>query len=496
LKFNPGRYRPATQRSSSVALRLASLSSVSWVTVEKVAQQALWLILFSILAPILGPGPYGVFSIVMVFIGFCELVLTDGMVEVLVTLVDLEQPHVATTNLLAGLAAAGLGLLLCGLAPAVGALFQNDDIRRLMWALAPLPLLSFLSAAPIAMLRREMQFRRLALRSIASLGLGGAAGIGLAFAGGGVWALALQVVVQRVGEVGIAWASVPLRFRLGWSRPHFAEIRPIAVNVFSARVMMCASAQAPRLVLGYVLGPVQVGLFTLAGRFLDMVMFTMVFPRISVARIELRTLPSGSREFTQLFTVMVRDVALVSAPLLLGAAAVMPELYRIWLDPRWLPGVASAQLLLLSGLPLALVFCFDAAFLAARLPAIFSRTSTMQAATTVATVLVVSPFGLDATCFALLLRSWAILPIYVAFIRDKCKVKAMTYLLLPLRLLFGAALMAVALYLPWLHPEGVDDKLVFVGSILVGALCYGSFCYGFARQELRAFLAEYVSHRP
>jgi O-antigen/teichoic acid export membrane protein len=161
-----------------VALRLASLSSVSWVTVEKVAQQALWLILFSILAPILGPGPYGVFSIVMVFIGFCELVLTDGMVEVLVTLVDLEQPHVATTNLLAGLAAAGLGLLLCGLAPAVGALFQNDDIRRLMWALAPLPLLSFLSAAPIAMLRREMQFRRLALRSIASLALGGAAGIG------------------------------------------------------------------------------------------------------------------------------------------------------------------------------------------------------------------------------------------------------------------------------------------------------------------------------
>ena len=79
-----------TQRFSFVALRLGSLSSVSWVTVEKVAQQVLWLVLFSILAPILGPGPYGVFSIVMVFIGFCELVLGDGMVEVLVTLVEFE----------------------------------------------------------------------------------------------------------------------------------------------------------------------------------------------------------------------------------------------------------------------------------------------------------------------------------------------------------------------------------------------------------------------
>ena len=200
----------------------------------------------------------------MVFIGFCELVLGDGMVEVLVTLVELKGPHVATTNLLAGLAAAGLGLLLCGLAPAVGALFQDDDIRRLMWALAPLPLLSFLSAAPIAMLRRDMQFRRLALRSIASLALGGAAGIALARAGGGIWALALQVVVHRFAEVGIAWASVPLRFQLGWSRPHFAEMRPIGISVFSARVMMYVSAQTPRLVLGYMLGPVQVGLFTLA----------------------------------------------------------------------------------------------------------------------------------------------------------------------------------------------------------------------------------------
>ena len=478
-----------------MAIRLASLSSVSWVTVEKVAQQVLWLVLFSILAPILGPGPYGVFSIVMVFIGFCELVLGDGMVEVLATLVELKQPHVATTNLLAGLAAAGLGLLLCGLAPAVGALFQDNDIRRLMWALAPLPLLSFLSAAPIAMLRREMQFRRLALRSIVSLVLGGAAGVGLALAGGGIWALALQVVVQRVAEVGIAWASVPVRFQLGWSQPHFAEMRPIAINVFAARVMMYASGQTPRLVLGYVLGPVQVGLFTLANRFLDMVMFTMVLPRVGVARFELRTLPNGSREFTRLFTAMVRDVALVAAPLLLGAAAMMPELYRTWLDPRWLPGVAPAQLLLLSGPPLALLYCFDGAFLAARLPAMFSRTSMIQAVTTTATVLIASPFGLNATCFALLLRGWAVLPLYVALLRRKCGIDAATYLSLPLRLLAGAALMAAALYLPWWRPEGIDERLVFVELILVGALCYVAFCYSFARRELRAFLAEFVAHR-
>jgi O-antigen/teichoic acid export membrane protein len=465
---------------------------VSWVSVEKITQQVLWLALFSILAPILGPGPYGEFSIVMVFVGFCELVLGDGMVEVLVTLVEFEQRHVATTNLLAGLAAVGLGLLLYCLAPAVSALFQNDDVRPLMRALAPLPLFSFLSAAPIAMLRRDMRFRRLAIRSIASLVLGGVAGIGAALAGAGVWALALQVMVQRGAEVGIAWASVPMRFQFAWSRRHFREIRSIGVDVFTARMMFYASGQMPRLVLGYVLGPVQVGLFTLAGRFLDIIMFTMVLPRVSVGRIELRMLPSGSFEFNRVFAAMVRDVALVGAPLLLGAAAVMPELYRIWLDPRWLPGVAPAQLLLLSGPPLALVYCFDAALLAARLPAAFRRTSTLQAVTTAATVLVASPFGLNAACLALLVRSWAVLPVYLVWVRRGCGLVGAAYLRLPLRLLAGAALMAATVYLPIWRPVGIDERLVFVGLIFLGALCYGAFCYGFARRELRAFLAGFV----
>jgi O-antigen/teichoic acid export membrane protein len=476
-----------------VAIRLSSLSSVSWVSVEKITQQVLWLVLFSILAPILGPGAYGEFSIVMVFIGFCELVLADGMVEVLVTLVDLEQSHVATTNLLAGLGALGLGLVLCGLAPAVGALFQNDTIRPLMTALAPLPLLSFLSAAPIALLQREMRFQRLALRSIVSLALGGVAGIGAAIAGAGVWALAVQVIVQRGAEVVIAWASVPLRFRFVWSRRHFGEMRPIAVNIFTARAMFYASGQMPRLVLGYVLGPVQVGLFSLAGRFVDIIMFTMVFPRVSVGRIELRTLPSGSPEFTHVFAAMVRDVALVGAPLLLGAAAVMPELYRIWLDPRWLPGVAPAQLLLLSGPPLALVYCFDAAMLGARLPAAFRRTSTIQAVTTAATVLVASPFGLNATCLALMFRGWALLPIYLVWMRRGCGIAGAAYLRLPLRLLAGAALMAAALYLPVWRPEGIDERLILVGLIVIGAISYAAFCYGFARRELRAFLAGFIA---
>jgi PST family polysaccharide transporter len=475
--------------------RLPSLSPVTWVTAEKITQQALWLVLFAILAPILGPRPYGVFSIVMVFVGFCEFVLGDGMAEVMVTIPEFEQPHAATVNLAGGMTALGLGLALAGLAPAIGAIFHDGDITRLMWALAPLPLLSLLSAAPIASLQRGMLFKRLALRTIASLAIGGAAGIALALAGAGVWALALQVVVQRFAEVVIAWLSVPLRFQFAWSGRHFRDLRPVGSNVLAARVMMFASGQVPRLILGYVLGPTQVGFFTLANRFLDVIIYTMVLPRVAVGRIELRTLRAGTAEFERRFARMLQDVALVAFPLLLGAATVMPDLYHLWLDQRWLGGVVPAQLILLSGVPLTIFYCADAAFLGARLSALFKWTATLQAVTTAVTVLCGAPFGLDPACAALAVRPWLLLPLYLSLLRRRCRLAGAAFLTAPLRSLAGAALMAAILRLPFWHLPWIDARLNFVALIAVGALCYGTFQYGFARGQLRAFLADLVLHR-
>jgi hypothetical protein len=58
----------------------ASLS----IPIEKFMQQAMWLLLFLILASILGPRPYGQFTIVMGFIGFCEFVVVEATVEALI----------------------------------------------------------------------------------------------------------------------------------------------------------------------------------------------------------------------------------------------------------------------------------------------------------------------------------------------------------------------------------------------------------------------------
>jgi O-antigen/teichoic acid export membrane protein len=479
-----------------VAFRFPSLSASAWFTVDRMTQHALWFIIFAILAPILGPRAYGLFSIVMVFVGLCEFILIEGGVEALVTVKELDHLHTTTANLANGGIALALTLVISALAPEIAVLFHEEELKYLIWVLAPLPVLSSLSATPIAVLQRSMQFRRLAIRSIAAISIGGAVGIALALSGAGVWALALQVIAQRIAEFTIVWISAPVRFGLKWSGAHFREIGAVGRNVGVARVMSVACGQLPRFILGYTLGPTEVGLYSLANRFLDIIIHTAVSPRTRVARMELRSSKPDSPAFERVFSIMTQDVSLVSFPIFLGAAALTPDLFHIWLDQRWQPGVIPMQLILLSGLPLVLFYCIDAALLAASLSTVFAWAATAHALTIIATMLCVAPLGLDLTCLSLAVRPWVLLPILLVMVRRSVRLPTSALLLSPLRSLIGAIIMAALLTLPFLRPSWFYQKFDFVFLVVFGMIFYGVFLYSFARTQLKVLLGGMFVHGP
>jgi O-antigen/teichoic acid export membrane protein len=479
-----------------MAARLPALSPVAWLTADRVTQQVLWLILFAILAPILGPRPYGMFAIVMVFVGFCEFILLEGAIEALVTVKDLDHLHTTTANVANGAIAVAFGVVMAALAPLIGDVFHDAEMKGIIWAMASLPLLSSLSATPIAVLRRSLKYKQLAIRSILGLTIGGVFGIVLAVAGAGVWALVFQVLAQRLAELVIAWIAVPVRFGGTWSAPHFQELRPVAVNVFTARMTSLMTGQFPRIVLGYTLGPTDVGLFALANRFLEVIINIAVVPRTAVGRIEMRAAKIGSPEFAQNFARMVQQVSILSFPLFLGAAALVPELFRLWLDHRWVAGIVPTQLILLSGLPLVLFYCIDAALLAGNLSSVFRKMANLQGLTTVVTVLCCAPFDLNVTCLALAIRPWLLLPVFLVMFGRECRVPVDSALRPPLRLLIGAIVMAVLLSLPFLRPAWLYHGLDFAFLIVAGMLFYAVYLYCFARGELRALLSNVLPYRP
>ena len=487
-RLSAGEEKPRQHgRSAWFRRRLSAISPVAWLTSERVTQQGLSLILFAVLAPILGPRPYGLFALVMVFVGFCEAILLDGAVEALVTVDDLHHLHTTAANLTNGLMALILGLVMFASAPAIAAAMHDPEFRNVMWALALMPVLSTLSAAPIAVLRRSLKFKQLAIRSILGLTIGGMFGIALAVAGLGVWALVLQVLAQRIAELVIGWIAVPVRFGLTWSAPHFHELRPVALNVFGARMMAMVNGQLPRLVLGFTLGPTDVGLFALGSRFHDIIVTTMAVPRTAVGRIELRAVKIGSAEFQRDFARMVQNASILSFPFFLGTAALAPGLFHLWLKQQWQAGIVPAQLIVLGGVPMVLFYSFDAALLAGSLSSVVRRLANLQGVTVAVTVLCAAPFGLIATCLALAVRPWLLLPVVFVIFRRATNIPARSALLPAARPLIGAVIMAGLLSLPLPHPTWMSGALEFALRVIAGITFYSSYLYFFSPEALTQF---------
>ncbi len=95
----------ADKAEPSVSAATQGTRAVAWVTVEKILQQVIWLVLFLILAPILGPRVYGLMTMAMIAVGLLELVLIDAASEALIN-VDHPEPIHFSTALVSNLAVA------------------------------------------------------------------------------------------------------------------------------------------------------------------------------------------------------------------------------------------------------------------------------------------------------------------------------------------------------------------------------------------------------
>jgi O-antigen/teichoic acid export membrane protein len=396
------------------------LSPTSWLTTKTVFSQLFAVGLFAVQAPVLGPRAFGLMSIVMVFVGFCEFVPCEAAAESLISVRNIERRHFDTMNSVILAFAVLFGAAVFLGADRCAGLFGDAELAPMLRWMSVLPALTAISAAPTAATKREMEFGPLALRSILSLVVGGLVGLALTLAGYGVWALVWQALVTRLVVAVVLWYAVPLKFRLGFSPRHFGELARFAAPTLLSRVMNWGGPQIPRFLLGLFWGPSQLGLFSLAGRLSDILMEVAVVPRYAVARVELRRFASDPVGLADGLRKAVTLMSVFCFPLCVGGAAVVPTLFHVWLDPRWAGAIAPTQFMLLGCMAAITHYCAGATLLALNFQVAEAVASIAQTLTTVVVVLVSAPFGITIASAAIAGRPLLLLPLPVLLLKRKC----------------------------------------------------------------------------
>ncbi len=400
------------------------LSPTSWLTTKTVFSQLFALMLFAIQAPVLGPRAFGLISIVMAFVGFCEYVAVEAAAESLISIREIDHGHFDTMTTVNFALALLLGACVFFAAPQIAVWFGDPELVRISRCMALLPAISALTAAPTAATKRDMLFQPLALRSIGSVLVGGIVGLILTLTGAGVWALVWQAIVSRLMVLAVLWYMVPLKFRFGFSARHFRDLLVFAAPTLVSRLLTWSCNQLPRVMLGLYWGSVELGLFSLAARLGDLVMEVAVVPRYAVARVELRRFALDAAGLREAVKKSLTLLTVLSFPLFVGAAAVVPTLFRVWLDPRWTGAILPTQCLLLTCLGLVTQYLSGAALLAMNFQKSEALVSIAQTVATVAVVVLCAPFGLVAAALGIAARPFLLLPLCARLMRRRCGLSA------------------------------------------------------------------------
>lgn len=254
----------------------------------------------------------------------------------------------ATFLLCLGVALLGLGLAWFAADP-IAAWLGSPALALVLPARAASLPASALAAVAQASLTRAVRMKAIAAAETIALSASSLAGIGVAVAGGGIWALVASELVRHVLR-----AVLLLRFS-GW-RPgaaarwsHLRELARFNLSSLGVRLLGHVDRMLPRAAIGLLLSETALGFFMIAWRLYEYLAAAFVAPLHSVTLAAAARLQQDLPTLRRLHRQAIELSAFVAYPAFLGTAAIAPWLVPLLFGPGWVDAIPAVQILLLMG---------------------------------------------------------------------------------------------------------------------------------------------------
>lgn len=331
------------------------LNALKWAYAANWGERTFSSLFSFLLATLLGPREFGLVAIALIYVTFIQMLLDQGFVAALIQQNELDPDHLDSVfwlNLSLSAVLVALSILLSHWWATVNHL---PSLSHVILALSLCIPIEGLALVQIALLKREMDFKSLSLRSNTAVVLSGLVGLVLALRGFGVWALVGQQLTRDITGLFLLWRFSPWRPRLRFSARHLRELMDFSIMNFTAQLGIFAETQSGAILLGVLFGPIAVGLYRLADKLMSTVLALTQSSIQLVSFPEFARLQSRPEELRRSVLKCIRWSSTITIPPLAGLA-VTSDLVVSVIGPQWL--AASGVLKLLCVLGMVLIFAF------------------------------------------------------------------------------------------------------------------------------------------
>ncbi len=450
-------------------------SSVRWTASAQYFSEAVNFVTSMAVARVLQPDDYGLMGMAVVFVGLLGLWQSLGFSVAIVQRKDYSEAFLHSVFFL-NLA---MGLMIAGLmgfgSPLIAAMFGDERIGPLVAVLGIAFVFTTPGLVPSSILRRDMEFDRLAMTGMASTMTTAIVAVVMAYTGFGVWSLVASSIAGQLVHTVMLYAVSDWRPRMVF---RWSEVRPVigfGLNFTGNLTIQHFAKESDKFIIGRFLGTSLLGYYSLAYRILS-------FPRKAIFQIvgtvlvtKLSRLQNNDAELKDVYLRISGAIAFATFPLMLGIMCIATPFVTVVLGAKWLPSVPLILILAPIGMLQSVEVTTNQLFVAKGRADWMFRWSLVHAALTVASFLAGLPWGLHGMAI-----SYSVVSVILFFgvysivfrLVDGLSIGDLMKTLLPHFASATAMAVIVTTFRMTLEWNGASPLLVLVATVPVGILSY------------------------
>ncbi len=323
-------------------------SSFIWKLMERFGAQIVTVTVSIILARLLDPSVYGTIAIVTIFTTILQVFIDSGFGTALIQKKDVDELDFSTVfyfNLVVCLILYGIIFFV---APLISTFYNMPELTPIIRVLSLTLVISGVRNIQQAYVSRNMIFKKFFYSTIGGAICSAVIGIGMAYAGYGVWALVGQQLANVLVGTIILWIVVRWRPKLMFSFKRLKALFSFGWKLLVSSLIDTFYNNIRALIIGKKYSSEDLAYYDKGKQFPSIIVTNI---NSSIDSVLFPTMSKEQEDKTRIKAIMRRSIrtsSYIMAPLMIGLAVCANTFISVLLTDKWLSCVLFLQIFCIS----------------------------------------------------------------------------------------------------------------------------------------------------
>ena len=320
------------------------INNFIWRFAERCGAQLVTFIVSIVLARILTPEDYGVVALATVFTSILQVFVDSGLGTALIQKKkadDLDFSSVFYFNFVVCIV---LYIIMFFTAPFISVFYNDSSLTSIVRVASLTIVISGVKGIQQAYVSRNMLFKRFFFATLGGTIFSAFIGIGLAYAGFGVWAIVAQQLSNTAIDTLILWITVKWRPKKMFSIKRLKELLNFGWKLLISSLFNAVYNNLRNLIIGKYYSSADLAYYNQGDKFPNLIVTninssidSVLLPTLSSAQDEKKRVKSMTRR-------AIKTSTYIMAPLMMGLAFCATPIVRLILTEKWMPCVPYLQI--------------------------------------------------------------------------------------------------------------------------------------------------------